>query len=121
MCPSGTDVLRSTNFKEHPAVVVEVLRGTLECVRRVPKEGHEPVIVGGASHGPKCLAQIRVHLFENVKKLIGNMVGFCRGHAVDNGFERRAWISVYVEIPGAIHPFPGVDGSVGEGGMMQNA
>ena len=51
------DVLESTDVKGHFTVAVEVLHGILECVRRAPGEGHEPVVVGTAGDGAKCLAQ----------------------------------------------------------------
>jgi len=51
------DVPGSTDVKEHLTVVVELLHGILECVRRAPWEGHEPVVVGIAGDGAKCLAR----------------------------------------------------------------
>ena len=52
------DVLRSTELKEHVTVMVEVFLGGRKCVRRVPREGHEPVVVGTACDGPESLARI---------------------------------------------------------------
>jgi len=52
------DVLRPADFKENLTVVVQVLRDALECVRRVPRVGHEPVVVRAAGDGSKGLAQI---------------------------------------------------------------
>ena len=81
------DVLGSTDVKEHFTVAVEVLHGILECMRRAPREGHEPVVVGTAGDRAKCLAQTSMHPFENVEKFIGDVVEFSGGHSVDNGAE----------------------------------
>lgn len=62
------DVLRSTDVKEHAAIVVEVLRDALKYMRRVP--GHKSVVIRTAGDGPKGPAQIRVRLFENIEKLM---------------------------------------------------
>ena len=67
--------------------------------------------------GPKGLAQIRVHLFENVDKSIGDVVepGFGGGHVADDGVERHAWAFHHVGIPDAVHTSPGVDDRIGGG------
>ena len=49
------DVLGPAEFKEHTTVVVEVLLGALKRVRRVPREGHEPVVVGTPVTDPMAL------------------------------------------------------------------
>ena len=42
-------VLRSTEFEEYVAVVVEVLRDARKCMWKVPRERHVPIVVGTAS------------------------------------------------------------------------
>jgi hypothetical protein len=53
--------------------------------------------------------------------LVGDVIEFGGRHAVDDGVERHARAFIHIEIPGAVHPFPGDDGSVGERGVVQNA
>lgn len=50
------------------------------------------------------------------------MIEFGKGHAVDNGIERHTGALVHKEIPQALRlPVPGLDKTVGKGGVMQHA
>jgi len=112
------DVLGPTHFEENTTVVVEVLRGAQKCVWRLPGEGHEPITVGTAGDRPKGLGRERTHLVENDEELISDVVKSGGGHVVDNGVETHAWALLHEEISDAVHPVPGLDDYVEEGGMV---
>ena len=46
---------------------------------------------------------------ENVGELIGDVVEFGGGYAIDNGVERYAWAFRHVEMLDVVHPFPGAN------------